>query len=328
MKKFSKILMTLVGTSTVSISLVSCKQELTHRSSQKPIHASSVAPQAKSIIARLSADPNDPTKGKVEFVSSNAQIIKNSSPAEVEAAYKSGNSLGLQKDGMALTASDPVSGNQFALYECPQGYYMPYSGQVQVAANTPNIGFDNLFSSFSNGGSGLFSNLLSGFGGSGGGGGGIMESVSGAFQSLIGMFTGGNTATLGLPAGQTAGNYSGYGCVPMYGTPTTPTYGQPTYGQPTYGQPTYGQPTYGQPTYGQPTYPTYPTYPTASTTATTASTTNAQSAPTPYPYVGQYQQGPYSYYSYSLPSGNNAQPNATTAGTTTASVGVTPSSQH
>ena len=218
-----------------SISIASCKQDghsAGHRGS-----ANNQKPAAQSLIARLTADPSDSSKAKVELVASDAKIAKDSSASAVEEAFKNGRPLALKQEGLALTASDPSTNSTFSLVQCPPGY-------TSTQPANQGIGINNIFSAFSGaggGGSGLFGGLISGLGGSSGGG--IMSSILGSFSNLAGLFGGGGLQGIGLPFGQTAD--ANQQCVPTYGYPT---YGQPTYGQPTYGQPTYGQPTYSYPT--------------------------------------------------------------------------------
>jgi len=157
---------------------------------------------------------------------------------------------------------------------------MPYTTvPTQTAANQPNIGIDNIFSTFSDGGSGLFNNLISGLGTPDGGG--ILESVSGTLQSLIGLFASGGLGTLGLPSGQTTvSNYADYGCVPINGTAGTST---------------------------PMTTPSTTTTTTTTTSTVPGSTTPTTASPTPYTYMGQVQSGPYTYYTYALPSEDSGQ---------------------
>ena len=261
--------------------LSGCKQEAQSRNPKKVV-AAMTKNKNQAVIARVVPDPQNSTMGKLELVASNQALSKNSSPQAIASAFSTGSLLGLKKEGMALSAMDSKSGQTFALYECPPGYHMPYSSQAsQMAAyNQPNIGIDNIFSTFSNGGSGFFSSLLSGV--TTGGGDGILESVSGTLQSLIGIFTGGNTGTVGVDPGQTVSNLPAYGCVPINGT-------------------------------AAPNYQWYP--PPATNTATTVPTsatpTTATSTPTPYPYIGQVEYGPYTYYTYALPSSNQVPPATT-----------------
>jgi len=239
----------LLSSAIVMITTASCQQEEHVTSARKQ------APTTKSVIARISADPQKAGMGVLKFTASDALINKTSNPLEVAKAYDNGRPLTLKKDGMALAASD-TTGNMFALYQCPPGYYMPSSVQASQAAPTqpqPNIGIDNIYSTFSNGGSSIFSNLL---GGSLASGDGITESISGTLQSLIGIFTGSNAAsTLALPWGQTASNYATYGCVPI-NSATNTVNGQTTTGQSSTTAPTQYQ-YMGQVQAGPYTYHTY-----------------------------------------------------------------------
>ena len=273
--------LTILATTVMTAGLISCQQEAESRNPDKRMASNNPSSLSNSIIARVSQDPNNSSMGKLELVASDQTISKSTHASQIANAFNSGQPLGLKKEGMALTASNSVNGTTFALYECPPGYYSPYSTQAsQTTANQPNIGFDNIFSTFSEGG-GIFDNLLSGLNTSDGGG--ILESLSGSFQSLIGLFTSGSTGTVAIPDGQTISNYPSYGCVPINGT--TPT-----------------------------TTPTYPTDNTAPTTTTSTATTGAATpaVPTPYPYIGQVQSGPYTYYTYALPTTANSQPQPVT----------------
>lgn len=266
----------LLSSTILMITTTSCKQEEQVKSSRKPSATS------KSVIARISPDSQNKGMGVLQFTASDAQIKKTSNPLDVAKAYDNGRPLTLKKDGMALAATDTSTGNIFALYQCPPGYYMPSSAQASQAIPTqpqPNIGIDNIYSTFSNGGSGLFSNLL---GGSLASGDGITESISGTLQSLIGIFTGSNaTSTLALPWGQTASNYATYGCVPINSAPNT--------------------------TYN---------YPTNTVNGQTTTSTSPSTVPTQYQYIGQVQAGPYTYHTYAFPTSNDSQP-ATQAATST-----------
>jgi len=273
--------LTILATTVMTAGLLSCQQETESRNPNRRVSSNKSSALSNSIIARVSKDPNNSSMGKLELVASDQTITKSSHASQIATAFNSGQPLGLKKEGMALTASNSLNGSMFALYECPPGYYSPYSTQAsQTTANQPNIGIDNIFSTFSDGG-GLFNNLLGGLNTSDGGG--ILESLSGSLQSIIGLFTSGSTGTVAIPDGQTISNYPSYGCVPVNGT--TPT-----------------------------TVPTYPTDNNATTTtASTTATGNAtQSVPTPYPYIGQVQSGPYTYYTYALPTTANGQPQTVT----------------
>lgn len=265
----------LLSSAILMITTASCQQEEHVTSARKQ------AVTTKSVIARISADPQKAGMGVLKFTASDSLINKTSNPFEVAKAYDNGRPLTLKKDGMALAASD-TTGNMFALYQCPPGYYMPTSAQASQAAPAqpqPNIGIDNIYSTFSNGGSSIFSNLL---GGSLASGDGITESISGTLQSLIGIFTGSNAAsTLALPWGQTASNYAAYGCVPINSAANT-------------------------------TY-SYPTNTVSGQTTTGASPTTP---PTQYQYIGQVQAGPYTYHTYAVPAQNAEQPAPQTAATT------------
>ncbi len=240
------------------------------------------SPTTKSVIARISPDSQNKNMGVLQFTASNTAINKTSNPLDVAKAYDNGRPLTLKKDGMALAASDNSTGNMFALYQCPPGYYMPSSVQASQATPTqpqPNIGIDNIYSTFSNGGSSIFSNLL---GGSLASGDGITESISGTLQSLIGIFTGSNAAsTLALPWGQTASNYAAYGCVPINSASNS----------------------------------TY-TYPANTVNGQTTTGTSTTTAPTQYQYIGQVQAGPYTYHTYAIPAQNVDQTVPQTTGTT------------
>lgn len=257
----------LLSSAFLMVTTASCQQDDQIQGSRK--HSAS----AKSIIARISADPQNTGMGVLQFTASDALIKKTSNPFDVAKAYDNGRPLTLKKDGMALAASDNTTGNMFALYQCPPGYYMPSSVQASQATPTqpqPNIGIDNIFSTFSNGGSGLFSNLLGGVLSSGDG---ITESISGTLQSLVGLFTGSNaTSTLALPWGQTAANYATYGCVPINGTTNSPY-----------------------------------TYPANTATNQTTTSTSNSTVPTQYQYIGQVQAGPYTYHTYAVPAQNQTQ---------------------
>jgi hypothetical protein len=263
----------LLYSAIVMITTASCQQEEHAKNARKQ------APTTKSVIARISADPQKTGMGVLKFTASDALINKTSNPFEVAKAYDNGRPLTLKKDGMALAASD-TTGNMFALYQCPPGYYIPSSVQASQAAPTqpqPNIGIDNIYSTFSNGGSSIFSNLL---GGSLASGDGITESISGTLQSLIGIFTGSNAAsTLALPSGQTASNYAAYGCVPINSAANANYY-----------------------------------YPTNTVNGQTS--TGTPTAPTQYQYIGQVQAGPYTYHTYAVPAQNAVQPAPQTTGTT------------
>jgi len=243
-----------------SISIASCKQDghsAGHRGS-----ANNQKPAAQSLIARLTADPTDSSKGKVELVASDAKIAKDSSASAVEDAFKNGKPLSLKQEGTALTASDPSTNSTFSLVQCPPGY-------TSTQPANQGIGINNIFSAFSGAGgggsSGLFGGLISGLGGSSGGG--IMSSVLGSFSNLAGLFGGGGLQGIGLPFGQTAD--ANQQCVP--------TYGQPTYGQPTYSYPTpyayngqYNQGGTNYYTYGAQSTPTATTTPATQTTSLTS----------------------------------------------------------
>jgi hypothetical protein len=261
----------LLTSAAVMLTTASCQQEEHARSPRK------ASASTKSVIARISADPQNTNMGVLQFTASDAQIKKTSSPMDVAKAYDNGRPLTLKKDGMALAASDTSTGNVFALYQCPPGYYMPSS--VQASQAVPTQPQPNIDSTFSNGGSGLFSNLL---GGTLASGDGITESISGTLQSLVGIFTGSNAAsTLALPWGQTAANYANYGCVPI-NTASNSTY----------------------------------YYPTNTVNGQTATTTAPSTAPTQYQYIGQVQAGPYTYHTYAVPAQNTEQPATQTPGTT------------
>lgn len=274
--KCSQTKLVVASAMIFTATLSSCRQEAQSRNPQK-VGTATANEKSQAVIARVVPDPTNPTMGKLELASSNQSLSKNSSPQAIAAAFSSGNQLGLKKEGMALSALDNKSGQTFALYECPPGYYMPYSTQASQMApyNQPNIGIDNIFSTFSNGGSGFLSSLIGGV--TTGGGDGILESVSGTLQSLIGIFTGGNTGTIGVDPGQTVSNLPAYGCVPINGT-------------------------------AAPNYQWYPTPSTNTANTVPSNTTPTSSAPTPYPYIGQVQYGPYTYYTYALPSSNQAAP--------------------
>jgi hypothetical protein len=262
---------TVFASTLLVTGLFSCQQDPESRNAK--VSQNKPSTLSNSVIARVSQDPSNANMGTLELVSSNQSIQQGSQASQVVNAFSQGQPLQLKKDGFALTASNPQNGSMFALYECPEGYYMPYTTvPTQSAANQPNIGIDNLFSTFSDGGSGLFNNLISGLGTSDGGG--ILESVSGTLQSLIGLFASGGLGTLGLPSGQTTvSNYADYGCVPINGTAgTTVPMSVPT------------------------------TTPNTTTNTLPASTAPTTASPTPYTYMGQVQSGPYTYYTYALPS--------------------------
>ena len=272
--------MVIAITTFMTVAINGCGLEADSRSPRNGMSTNKTSPLSNAVIARVSADPQNSSMGKLELVASDQLITKNTHVSQIESAFKSGQPLGLKKEGMALTASNALNGSTFALYECPPGYYSPYSGQApQVASNQPNIGIDNLFSAFGEGG-GLFNNLLSGLNTSDGGG--ILESLSGSLQSIIGLFTSGSAGTVALPYGQTISNVPSYGCVPIPGTTaSTNTWNTPSTTTP------------------------------ATTTATANSTPESgapQVGPTPYPYIGQVQSGPYTYYSYALPPTAEQQP--------------------
>lgn len=254
--------LTILATTFLAASLTGCKQEAQSRNPQRMVNSKISLQKSNSMIARVAKDPLNSSMGKLQLVASDQLISQNSSANQIASAFEAGQPLGIKKDGMALTASNATNGTMFALYQCPPGYYMPYSTQAsQNQVNQPNIGIDNLFSTFSEGG-GLLNSLLSGLNTSDGGG--ILESLSGSFQSLIGLFTGGNTGTVAVPDGQTISNIANYGCIPINGSDSTATW-----------------------------------YPPNNQTTTT--NTTVLTAPTPYPYIGQVQSGPYTYYTYALP---------------------------
>jgi hypothetical protein len=267
----------ILATTMIAVNILSCQQDAESRNPNKTSKQTSTL--SNSVIARVSKDPNNSAMGKLELVASNQAISKSTHASQIASAFNSGQPLGLKKEGMALTASNSITGTTFALYECPPGYYSPSSPQTsQVASNQPNIGIDNIFSTFSGEGGGLFNSLLDGFGGTDGGG--ILESLSGSLQSIIGLFSGSSTGTVAVPDGQTISDYPSYGCVPINNTTTSTV----------------------------PTYTTNTATTTGATSTATTATGTSQAAPTPYPYIGQVQSGPYTYYTYALPSTSETQP--------------------
>lgn len=264
--------LTILATTLMAANFASCKQEAQSRNPQRMVNSKTSLQLSNSMIARVAKDPLNSSMGKLQLVASDQLISQNASASQIASAFESGQPLGIKKDGMTLTASNAMNGTMFALYQCPPGYYMPYSTQAsQNPVNQPNIGIDNLFSTFSEGG-GLFNSLLSGLNTSDGGG--ILESLSGSLQSLIGLFTGGSTGTVAVPDGQTISNIANYGCIPINGSNSTATWYPPT---------------------------------NQTTTTNTTANTPSQPAPTPYPYIGQVQSGPYTYYTYALPEPVPAQ---------------------
>ena len=288
----------MIALSATAIS--SCKQDA-HKRPAAPDRSKA----AKTFIVRVKSEETNAKKFNIDFIASN-DALKGATAAQVETSYNQGQSLNLSEQNKGYLATDN-SGNAFALNGC-QGYNIPM-GQYQYPYSAMPIG--NIFTP----------NSIIGGGGGGGGGGGFgggignmfMNILSGLFGGGFGVngspvnyaqmmsqaFTGGGFMPIGLPYGQ---NGYQYGC----GYPTP--YGQPDpYGQ-QYGQPDpYGQ-QYGQQQYGQQQYGQQPmTQPYGQPMTTPYGQPNTQPngqnypggyGPTSYPYMGQYQQGPYTYYTY------------------------------
>lgn len=268
----------LVAMSAVAIA--SCKQDA-HKRPAAPDR--SKAP--KSFIVRVKTENNDASKFNLDLMAS-SQDLKGSTAAQVERSFNHGQSLTLSEQDKGYLATD-TSGNAFALNGC-QGYNMPY-GQYQYGQYPyGGMPIGNIYDQNS-----MIGGIFGGGGGSGNQGfggiigrilggllGGILGGGNGAtpvnFQQVLSQaFTGGGFMPIGLPYGQ---NGYQYGC----GYPMP--YGQQPYPYAQYPQP-YGQPMPQQP-YGQPTAQPY------------AQNYPAGYGPTAYPYMGQYQQGPYTYYTY------------------------------
>jgi hypothetical protein len=251
----------LIALSTIA--LASCKQDA-HKRPAAPDR--NKAP--KSFIVRVKTEDVNTNRFNLEFMSS-GESLKDPTAAQVERSYNQGQPLSLSEQDKGFLATDPA-GNAFALNGC-QGYNMPY-GQYQYPYSAMPIG--NIYSQGSifngnmgGGFGGIFARILGGlFGGILGGGSGAQATPINFQQILSQAFTGGGFMPIGLPYDQ---NGYQYGC----GYPMP--YGQPS----PYAQ--YPQP-YGQPMPQQPFAQNYP----------------AGYGPTPYPYMGQYQQGPYTYYTY------------------------------
>jgi len=252
-----------------AVALASCKQDA-HKRPAAPDR--SKAPE--SFIVRVKTEDVAANKFNVDFMAS-SESLKGATAAQVQRSYDKGQSLSLSEQDKGFLATD-TGGNAFALNGC-QGYNMPY-GQYQYPYGAMPIG--NIYSQNS-----MIGSVLGGGGGMGGGFGGIFGRILGglfgnfgggsgaqatplSFQQILSQaFTGGGFMPIGLPYDQ---NGYQYGC----GYPTP--YGQQPYPYAQYPQP------YGQPMPQQPYAQNYP----------------AGYGPTAYPYMGQYQQGPYTYYTY------------------------------
>jgi hypothetical protein len=251
-----------------AIALASCKQE-NHKRSAAPDR--SKAP--KSFIVRVASEGADErqeaSKFKVDLMAS-SDDLKGSSAAQVERSFNAGQTLNISEQEKGYLATD-AAGNAFALNGC-QGYNTPLGLYQYPYDPMPAGNVYNQSSVVGGFGSGIVNN---GFGGI------IRNILGGILGRLIGgraatplnfgqilsqAFTGGGFMPIGLPYGQ---NGFQYGC----GYPMP------------FGQQPYPYAPYPQPL-GQPgTQPFAQGFPSGY-------------GPTPYPYMGQYQQGPYTYYTY------------------------------
>jgi hypothetical protein len=104
-----------------AISLASCKQDQGSKKKETPAKTEEVSP--KGLIARVPVNPKNAGEAKIEFVAVQKDL-KDATPAEVEAAFKSGLALNVQTEGNVVTATEAISGQSFSLFGC-QNYLAP-----------------------------------------------------------------------------------------------------------------------------------------------------------------------------------------------------------
>lgn len=245
------------------------KSEASPESSSQSVETK---PVTKSVIARVPNRPTNANEAKIQLVSSDSDINKLDANT-VEKAFTSGNSMNVQSSGNMVGGST-MNGQNFSLYGCPNAY-QPYGqypyGQYNQFPQLP--GAQN--AQYQQAGFGQQAAPLFG---------GLLQSLFGGGFGLGNLFSG------LLPEGGILSNFLGLfqNIQPFMQTgmfPVSLPYGQ-TFGDPY----CYGYGSNG----AYPQMPGTPYTPGAGTT--------------PYPYSGQYQQGPYTYYTYGQQPGGMTPP--------------------